>query len=132
MNATMSSLPETTSHLRKLRGGLLIPATTGKRTFVTEQAKFTGSFGTHFAYYGTNVPSAAMQNSPSVVYEVTHMGHFKTILESFKISFRDLFWKSQDQILAFISKYPEYFRIDDESEVSFPLNMEDSFFCYYC
>ena len=104
---TMIQLPETTSHLRRLKSGLIVPATSGKRTFVTERAMFPGFFDSDFRNYGTDVTSDPLPETPSDLYEMTADGDFKTLLGSFGPDPEPLFWRSQDQILSWIEKHPD-------------------------
>lgn len=103
---TTAILPETTTHLRRLKSGLVIPATSGKRTFVTERNMFPGYFDEDFIEYGIDVPSKAMPEIDSELYEMTGDGDFRKLLGSFKLDLDLLFWKSQDQALTWIENHP--------------------------
>lgn len=108
MNSTGFIFPETTTHLRRLESGLVVPATTGTRTFVTQRDMFLGGFDEDFTKYGTDIPAPATATVFSNLYEITKDGYFRNIISSFSINIEQLFWRSQDQILAWIENYPSY------------------------
>lgn len=103
---TILTLPETTSHLRRLQRGLVLPATTGVRTFVTARDMFSDGFDSNFDEYGTNVPYQAMPKTSADLYEMTADGDFKSLLGSFNINPKRLFWRSQDQVLTLVENHP--------------------------
>ncbi len=123
---TITAFPETTSHFRRLKSGLIIPATTGQRTFVTERAMFPGFFDVDFERYGTDVQGQATPEALSDVYEMTAHGNFQTLLNSFELDLDTLFL-TQDQALAWITAHPEYFGSDDPS-VLLPFIVEENRF----
>lgn len=106
--AIISALPETTTYLRRLESGLVIPATTGTRTFYTQSTMFPGFFDSKFSKLGTNVPTIATGPASSALYEITRAKGYRDLLGSFKTSLELLLWKSQDQILTWIESYPQH------------------------
>jgi hypothetical protein len=103
-------LPESTTHLlRRSRPSdtLLVPATKGTRTFVTERAMFPDNF-VDFEELGTNVTSGPTPAIVPVVYDLTAQATLKTTVRSFEIEIERLLWPSQDSILAFVEKYPNW------------------------
>ena len=110
MTPTVIALPATTTHLRRLKSGLIVPATTGIRTFVTQRDMFPGYFDEDFVGYETNVPSEATVPTLSNLYEVTKEGDFRDLLGSFNLELEPLFWRSQDQILTWVDNHPQYIR----------------------
>ncbi len=104
----VSTLPSTTPYLRRLESGLLVPATTGKRTFVSERAKFTAGFDRDFESYSTNVPSDPAPAVVSDLYETSnYSGNFRDQLGSLGLDLNLLFW-SQDQTLSWIETHPQH------------------------
>lgn len=108
MTATMTALPETTSHLCRLESGLVIPATAGTRTFVTQRDMFPGYFDEDFVGFGTDVPTGATAPTPSDLYEIISDGDFRDILGSFNIDPEPFFWRSQDQIITWLETHSRY------------------------
>lgn len=108
MTATMTALPETTSHLRRLKSGLIIPATTGTRTFVTQHDMLSKYFDKDFVRYGTDVPAVAATSTSSDLYEMTKNGNLRDILGSVHTYTGPLFWRSQDQVLTWVENYQQH------------------------
>ncbi len=114
MTATLPvSLPETTTHLHRLKSGIIIPATRGERTFVMERTMFPGYFDPDFVSYGTNVPSEPTPETFSDLYEMAESGNFRNVLGSLNTNLDLLFWKSQDQALTWVEKHPEDLHPED-------------------
>ncbi len=108
-NTKPAGLPATTSHLRRLESGLVVPATAGTRTFVSTRDMFPGYFDEEFVSYGTNVPAEAMPETKVDLYEMTADGNFETLLGSFKEEdVHVLFWENQDQILTWVENHPTH------------------------
>lgn len=88
---TIAALPETTTHFRRLESGILIPATSGRRTFITERNMFPEFFDSRFYNYTTDVPNEECPESFCELYEATQNGSFRDLLGSFNTDLVPLF-----------------------------------------
>lgn len=100
-----TQLPVETSHLMLHARNLFVPATDGKRTFVSERNSFKHYFDSNIIKWGVVSPSSPSPSRNGSIYAVRRSGTFVALLASFGVISPTLFWKSQDQILQFIEHH---------------------------
>lgn len=86
---------------------LILDPTDGKRTFIKAKDMFTAGFDPDFKGYGTDVPGPATGKTKVTVHEMIKDGTYKDIFTGMSDNL-DSLCLTEDQIIQFIEKYPDW------------------------
>jgi hypothetical protein len=124
-------LPDETTHLVRVRSGLIIPGRFGWRTFLNYKGNIFSkhNIGDNFTLYKTRVPAIPTSAIGASIYKTAGVpGTLTDQIKSFGSIHPDMMVLTQDQALAFVERFQCYIYGDWDYSIKMLLKLNRSLF----